>query len=125
MMAISTREEENELIEVYKKEGISCVAVNVGGKMPAIVPKVIENALVAAVRKGIIEDKRIYNGALAGAIRDCIKQIQKNMNGLSVGGKVGIARRGEDLSVAIYFSIGLLHLDETAIAVSHRAIPTE
>ncbi|GLI55858.1 hypothetical protein PM10SUCC1_13720 [Propionigenium maris DSM 9537] len=122
-MAISTRDEERGLIEEFAKDGFKCVAVNVGGKMPNIVPKIIENALVASVRKGIIEDTRTYNGAIAGAIREALNQIQNNMNGLSVGGKIGVARQGEDLSVALYFSIGLLHLNETVMAVSHRAVP--
>lgn len=122
-MAISTRDEERGLIEEFAKGGFKCVAVNVGGKMPNIVPKIIENALVASVRKGIIEDTRTYNGAIAGAIREALNQIQNNMNGLSVGGKIGVARQGEDLSVALYFSIGLLHLNETVMAVSHRAVP--
>lgn len=125
LMAISAREEEKGLIEDFGKEGFKCVAVNVGGKMPTIVPKIIENALVASVRKGIIKDTRTQNGAIAGAIREAMNQIQNNMNGLSVGGKIGVARRGEDLSVALYFSIGLLHLNETVMAVSHRAITME
>lgn len=124
MMAISNREDERDLIDEFAKDGFKCVAVNVGGKMPAIVPKIIENALVASVRNGIIKDTRGYNGAVAGAIREAMNQIQNNMNGLSVGGKIGVARKGEDLSVALFFSIGLLHLNETVMAVSHRAIPT-
>lgn len=122
LMAISSREEEKGLITAFAEDGFSCVAVNVGGKMPTIVPKIIENALVASVRNGIIKDTRTQNGAIAGAIREAMNQIQNNMNGLSVGGKIGVARRGQDLSVALYFSIGLLHLNETVMAVSHRAI---
>lgn len=122
-MSISTREEEKELIKEFSEEGYRCVAVNVGGKMPNIVPKIIESALVASVRNGIIKDERTYNGAVAGAIREALGQIQNNMNGLSVGGKIGVSRHGQDLSVALFFSIGLLHLNETVMAVSHRAIP--
>ena len=122
LMAISSREEERDLITEFSEEGFKCVGVNVGGKMPSIVPKIIENALVASVRNGIIKDTRIQNGAIAGAIREALNQIQNNMNGLSVGGKIGVARKEQDLSVALYFSIGLLHLDETVMAVSHRAM---
>ena len=122
LMAISSREEEKDLIAKFAGEGFKCIGVNVGGKMPSIVPKIIENALVASVRNGLIQDTRVHNGAIAGAIREAMNQIQNNMNGLSVGGKIGVARKGKDLSVALYFSIGLLHLNETVMAVSHRAM---
>lgn len=124
-MAISEREEEKALIEKFDKDGYKCVAVNVGGKMPIITSKIIENALVAAIRNNIIKEEYIYIGALAGAVREALNQIEGNMNGLSVGGKIGVARKEGNLSVALYFSIGLLHLNETAMAVSHRVIPID
>ena len=42
--------------------------------------------------------------------------------GLNVGGKIGIARSGNNIAVAIFFGIGLLHLNEVAIGLGHRAI---
>jgi hypothetical protein len=42
--------------------------------------------------------------------------------GLNVGGKIGIARQKEHVSVAVYFGVGLLHLDEVAIGLGHRAL---
>jgi len=45
--------------------------------------------------------------------------------GLNIGGKVGIARAGEHLSVAAFFGVGLLHLDEVAVGLGHRAAPKE
>ena len=40
--------------------------------------------------------------------------------GLNVGRKIGIARRNDHVSVAIFVGIGLLHLDEVAIGLGHR-----
>ncbi len=42
--------------------------------------------------------------------------------GLNIGGKVGLARRGDHVAVAVFFGIGLLHLDEVAVGLGHRAI---
>jgi len=42
--------------------------------------------------------------------------------GLNVGGKIGIARYKDHVSVAVFFGIGLLHLDEVAIGLGHRAV---
>jgi HutP len=49
-------------------------------------------------------------------------QILSKAIGLNIGGKVGIARKGDHISVAVFFSIGLIHLDEVAVGLSHRAI---
>ena len=45
--------------------------------------------------------------------------------GLNIGGKIGIARQDDHLSVAIFFGIGLLHLDEVAVGLGHRVAPKE
>ena len=42
--------------------------------------------------------------------------------GLSVGGKIGVARQGEHVAVAVFFGIGLVHLNEVCIGMGHRAI---
>jgi hypothetical protein len=42
---------------------------------------------------------------------------------LNVGGKIGIAKRGEHISVCIFLNIGLLHLDEVVIGIGHRSLP--
>jgi hypothetical protein len=42
--------------------------------------------------------------------------------GLNVGGKIGIARHQDHVSVAIFLGIGLLHLDEVSIGLGHRAV---
>ena len=42
--------------------------------------------------------------------------------GLNVGGKIGIARYNDHISVAIFFGIGLLHLNEVSIGLGHRVV---
>lgn len=121
-MAISTREEEQILIENLKKENIFSVAVDIGGNLNTSIPKILERALVASKRTGIIKDSHLQDGAIVGATREAIMQVAAKANGLNVGGKIGIARYGEHLSVAIFLSIGLLHLNEVVIGIGHRSI---
>lgn len=122
-MALSSREEENFLTREYISQKVYCTAVDIGGKLPDITSKVIENTLVASKRKNIIVDCHLHDGAVAGAVREALLQINNKTNGLNVGGKVGIARKGEHLSIAVFFSIGLLHLNEVVIGLGHRSIP--
>ena len=122
-MALSTREEENALAKEYGNQGFYCTAVDVGGKLPDMTSKIIENTLVASKRKNIIKDIHLHDGAVAGAVREALFQISARTNGLNVGGKVGIARKGEHISIAVFFSIGLLHLNEVVIGLGHRSIP--
>ena len=84
--------------------------------------KIVERAVVAAKREGVIKDSHSDEGAVAGAAREALAQIMPKALGLNVGGKIGIARHGDHISVAIFFGIGLLHLDEVAIGLGHRAV---
>jgi len=122
-MATSTREEENRLIEEYRNIGISTAAVNIGGDLISSIPKIIERAIVASKRNGLIKDTHVQEGALLGATREAISQVSSKANGLNVGGKIGIARHSEHISVCIFLSIGLLHLNEVVIGLAHRSIP--
>lgn len=122
-MAISSREEEKILENKYKDNGILTVAVDVGGNLNNSIPKIIERALVAAKRSGVIKDCHVHDGAVIGAAREAINQVSAKASGLNVGGKIGIARSGEHLSVAIFMSIGVLHLNDLVIGIGHRSIP--
>ena len=42
--------------------------------------------------------------------------------GLNIAGEIAIARQEEHVSVAMFFGIGLLHLNEVAVGLGHRAI---
>lgn len=123
-MALSSdREEEKQLKSEYSKIGIKTAAVDYGGEFVASVAKIVERAVVAAKREGVIKDTHADEGAVAGATREALAQIMPKAVGLNVGGKIGIARYHDHISVAVFFGIGLLHLDEVAIGLGHRAAP--
>lgn len=125
-MALSeSREEENTLKEVFAKAGIKAAAVDYGGEYLTGVPKIVERAVVAAKREGVIHETHGGEGAVAGATREALTQIMPKAVGLNVGGKIAIARYQEHLSVAVFFGIGLLHLDEVSVGLGHRVIPRE
>ena len=123
MIALTTsRENEYELKEKFLEDGIRTTAADFGGEFISSVSKIIERTVVAAKREGIIGETHIEEGALAGAAREAISQITSKAIGLNVGGKIGIARLGDHISVCCFFGIGLLHLNEIAIGLGHRAI---
>ena len=122
-MAISSREEEEELKIELRKKGIFVTAVNIGGNINDSTSKILERALVASKRNGLIREEHLHEGGVVGATRDALMQVWDRASGQNVGGKVGIAKHGEHLSVCIFLSVGLLHLDEVVIGLGHRAIP--
>lgn len=122
-MAISSREEEDVLKNEYSRGAVRVTAVNVGGNINESVHKILERALVASKRNGLIREEHLHEGAVIGATRDALMQVSTRANGQNVGGKIGIARKGEHISVCIFLSIGLLHLDEVVIGIGHRSLP--
>lgn len=122
-MAISSREEEEKLKHDLKKRGVLATAVNIGGNINEFTLKILESTLVAAKRSGVVKEEHIYEGAVVGAARDALMEVWNRASGLSVGGKVGIARKGQHITVCIFLSVGLLHLNEVVIGLGHRAIP--
>lgn len=122
-MAISSREEEEKYKSELKNSSFLVTAVNIGGNINETTSKILERALVAAKRSGVIIEEHIYEGAVIGATRDALMQVSVRAAGQNVGGKIGIARSGQHLSVCIFLSIGLLHLDEVVIGIGHRAVP--
>jgi len=123
-MALSeSREEENFLKSEFNKINIRSVAVDIGGEYEALIKKVVERAVVAAKREGVIKENHYDEGAIAGAAREALSQILPKALGLNVGGKIGIARQDDHISVAVFLGIGLLHLDEVAIGLAHRVSP--
>ena len=122
MVLTESREEERILKKKFADVGIATAAVDYGGEFITSVKKIVERAVVAAKREGVIKETHIEEGAVAGATREALSQIVPKAVGLNVGGKIGVARYGDHISVAIFFGIGLLHLDEVAIGLGHRAI---
>lgn len=118
-----SRQEEGQLKKSLLEElTIKAVAVDYGGEFITSAAKIVERAVVAAKREGVIKDIHAEEGAVAGAAREALAQIMPKALGLNVGGKIGIARHGDHISVAIFFGIGLLHLDEVSIGLGHRAV---
>lgn len=124
-MALSlSRPEEVHLKKSLMDEyGVKAVAVDYGGEFISSVAKIVERAVVAAKREGVIKETHPDEGAVAGATREALAQIMPKALGLNVGGKIGVARLNDHVSVAIFFGIGLLHLDEVSIGLGHRAVP--
>lgn len=122
-MALSTRGEESVLKDSYLQQGVKVAGVDFGGDLNNSIKKVIERTMVAAKREGVIDDTHVAEGALIGSTRDALSQVVARALGLNVGGKIGIARCGEHISVAMIFGIGLLNLNEVVIGLGHRSIP--
>ena len=124
-MAITESRGEEQLLKQSLQErlGITSVAIDFGGEFVPSVKKIIERAVVAAQRQGLVPSNHVGEGAVAGAVRAALGQISSQAVGLSVGGKIGIARQGEHLCVAIYLAIGVLNLNEVAVGLAHRSLP--
>jgi len=122
MAMTSSREDEKAMKEEFRAREIRSAAVDYGGEALTGMKVIVERAVVAAKRELVIKDCHAEEGAIAGAAREAMAQIMTKAIGLNIGGKVGIARKGDHLSIAVFFSIGLVHLDEVAVGLSHRAI---
>ncbi|MEN6327212.1 MAG: HutP family protein [Syntrophomonas sp.] len=123
-MALSASRQEEVALkkELLERWEVRAVAVDYGGEYISSVGKIVERAVVAAKREGVIKDAHADEGAVAGAAREAVTQIMPKALGLNVGGKIGVARHKDHVSVAIFMGIGLLHLDEVAIGLGHRAV---
>ncbi len=122
MALTGSREEEQQLKALLKAEGISAAAVDYGGDFMTLLKKGVERAIVAAVREGLIQEDPAQQGVVAGAAHEALSQIMPKAIGMSVGGKIGVARCGPSISVAVFLGIGLLHFNQVAIGVGHRGI---
>ena len=123
LMALSrTREEEKEIKIEQLQDGVRCAAVDCGGEFIVSVTRIVERAVVAAKREGLISESHLEEGGVAGATHEALTQIVNKAIGLNIGGKIGIARSGDHIVVAVFLGIGLLHLNEVAIALGHRVV---
>jgi len=116
------RNEEKQLQSEYARIGISAAAVDYGGEFISSVMKIVERAVVSSKREGVIRDLHTEEGAVAGATREALTQVMPKALGLNVGGKIGIARYNEHVAVAVFFGIGLLHLNDISIGLGHRVV---
>ena len=124
MALTESREQEKDYKAKYARIGIKTAAVDHGGDFITSVSKITERAVVASKREGVIREIHAEEGAVAGATREALSQIMTKAIGLNVGGKIGVARHEDHISVAVFFGVGLLHLDEVAVGLGHRAVST-
>ncbi len=117
-----SRDEETSLKEMYAEQGMRSAAIDFGSDFSSAVPKILERAVVAAKREGVIGATHSEEGAVAGAAHEALQQIMNKCLGLNLGGKIGIARYGAHISVCVFFAIGLLNLNDIAIGMGHRVV---
>ena len=117
-----SREEESAQKARLVQSGVQCAASDFGGDFVSSVMKIIERAVVIAKREGLIGEKFHEEGAIAGAAHDAVTQVSKKALGLNVGGKIGVARAGDHVAVALFFTAGLVHLNEACVGLGHRAV---
>ncbi len=122
MALTGSRGEENALKETLAQKGIRSTAVDFGGEFITSVVKIVERAVVAATRQGLVTDSHVGAGAVAGAAHEALEQVKNKAVGFNVGGKIGLARAGEHLCVAVYMAVGVLNLDELGVGLAHRSL---
>ena len=120
-----TRESEERYIASLAEAEVKAVAVDIGGDIMSSIHVVIERAILASRKAGLTKENHVQDGAIAGAAREAVAQIAEKAIGLNGGGKIAIARYGEHLSVCVFMSIGLLHLNDVVIGLGHRSVPLE
>ena len=106
-------------------QGIRATAVDFGGEFIPSIVKIIERAVVAAQRQGLVTETHVGAGAVAGAAHEALEQVKNKAVGFNVGGKIGIARCGEHLCVAIYMGVGVLNLNEMCVGLAHRSLASD
>lgn len=121
----ANRAEENQLKEQLTANGIRSTAVDFGGEFIPSIVKIIERAVVAAQRQGLVTETHVGAGAVAGAAHEALEQVKNKAVGFNVGGKIGLARAGEHLCVAIYMGVGVLNLNEMCIGLAHRSLASD
>lgn len=122
MAATSSRDEEISLKSELSASNIKVGAVDFGGDFVSSINKIIDRAVFMAKRENIIDDSHDEEGSVAGAAHEAVIQIMQKAMGMNIGGKISVSRCGEHVAVAVFFGIGMLHLNEVAIGLGHRAI---
>ena len=117
-----SREEEKRIRAEWSEAGVQIAAADYGGDFVPSVMRIVERAVVAAKREGLIADSHAEEGAVAGAAHEAVAQISAKALGLNVGGKIGIARWGVHVVVVLFMGVGLVHLNEVCLGMGHRAI---
>ena len=122
MASSRSREEEKRIRAQWAEAGMQVTAVDYGGDFVPSVMRIVERAVVAAKREGLISDTHTEEGAVAGAAHEAVAQISAKALGLNVGGKIGVARWNMHVVVVLFMGVGLVHLNEVCLGLGHRAI---
>jgi len=120
-----SREAEEKYIVSLADAGVKAAAVDFGGDITGSIHLIIERAILASRKAGITKENHVQDGAIAGAAREAVAQVASKAIGLNGGGKIAVARSGEHLTVCVFMSIGLLHLNDVVIGLGHRSVPLE
>jgi len=100
------------LKEALINEGYEAVITRAGGKGEELKNKVLRNALGAAVKGDVIEDKVQNRRALTRCIETAIAGLDGPMSGISGAGiKIGIVKKGSHLALALHGKIGIPGLE--------------
>ena len=118
----SSRTEEQAVKDELAAQGIRSTAVDFGGEFIQSIVKIVERAVVAAQRQGVVTNTHVGAGAVAGAAHEALEQVKVKAIGFNVGGKIGIARFDEHLCVAIFMGVGVLNLNELCGGLAHRSL---
>ena len=121
----ASRADENLTKDMLLAKGIKATAVDFGGEFITSIVKIVERAVVAAERQGLVTSTHVGAGAVAGAAHEALEQVKVKAIGFNVGGKIGIARCGEHLCVAIFMGVGVLNLNEMCVGMAHRSLASD
>ena len=119
------RTEEQRIKEQLAAKGIRSTAVDFGGEfMPSVVKNCGARRCCGAA-SGHCYGNPCWRGRCCRSCPRCFGAACDEGGRLNVGGKIGIARSGEHLCVAIYMAVGVLNLDELCVALGHRSLASE
>lgn len=122
LAATADRTEEINLKKEFSEKGMKVTASDFGGEFSSNIVKIVERAVVAAQRQGVVSETHVGAGAVAGAANEALSQIKIKAMGYNVGGKIGVVRYEEHLCVAIFMSVGVLNLNELCVGLAHRSL---
>jgi len=120
-----SRQSEEQMIQALQEKGIHGAAVDVGGNVVNSVHTIIERVIIASRKTCVTKENHVQDGAIAGAAREALLQVLQKSTGLNGGGKIAVCRHKEHLSVCVFMSIGLLHLNDVVIGLGHRSLPAD
>ena len=86
LMALTRSREEEKTLKAELLPEVSCAAVDCGGEFITSVTRIVERAVVAATREGLILESHLEEGGVAGATHEALTQLVDKAIGLNIGG---------------------------------------